>query len=138
MKATLICVGRTREPFLEAEAHYLKLLRRHLSLEVVVARDDQDLVARIPGRAWVVALDEGGRPRSSPEWAKWLEQRRLDGLDLCFLAGGQTGLPAAALAAARERVSFGPQTMAHQLARVVLYEQLFRAGKIAAGERYHC
>lgn len=138
MKATLITVGPTRAPFRDAEAHYLKLLRPRLPLKVVAVRDDEALIRRLPARAWLVALDEHGEPRDSHAWAAWLEKRRMAGLDLCFLIGGQKGLPPAALAAASEKVSFGPQTMAHQLARIVLLEQLFRAAKIAAGERYHC
>lgn len=138
MKVTLLTVGPARDPFREAEAHYLKLLRRHLALEVVAVRDDAALVKRLPQRAWVVALDERGQARDSAAWAAWLEQRRLAALDLCLLIGGQKGLPREALAAANERISFGPQTLAHQLARIVLLEQLFRAAKISAGERYHC
>lgn len=138
MKAILVTVGPARDPFRDAEAHYLKLLRRHLPLEVVAVRDDETLIKRLPERAWLVALDEHGRARDSHEWAAWLDQRRLAAIDICFLIGGQKGLPAAALEAAAERVSFGPQTMAHQLARIVLLEQLFRATKISAGERYHC
>lgn len=138
MKAMLLTVGPARDPFRAAEAHYLKLLRRHLALEVVSVRDDAALVRRLPERGWVVALDEGGRSRDSRAWAEWLSQRRLAALDLCFLVGGQKGLPPEALAVASERVSFGPQTLAHQLARIVLLEQLFRAAKIAAGEKYHC
>jgi 23S rRNA (pseudouridine1915-N3)-methyltransferase len=138
MKATLLTVGPARDPFREAEAHYLKLLRRHLPLEVVAVRDDAALVKRLPERAWIVALDEKGSARDSHAWAAWLDERRLAALDLCFLVGGQKGLPGEALAAAQERISFGPQTLAHQLARIVLLEQLFRATKIAAGEKYHC
>lgn len=139
MKAMLVTVGPARDPFRDAEAHYLKLLRRLLPLEVVAVRDDEALLKRLAGagRARVIALDERGRARDSHAWAEWLEERRLEGRDLCFLIGGPTGLPAAALEAAEERIAFGPQTMAHQLARIVLLEQLFRAGKIAAGEKYH-
>lgn len=139
MKAMLVTVGPARDPFRDAEAHYLKLLRRLLPLEVVAVRDDEALLKRLAGagRARVIALDERGRARDSHAWADWLEERRLEGRDLCFLIGGPTGLPAAALEAAEERIAFGPQTMAHQLARIVLLEQLFRAGKIAAGEKYH-
>jgi 23S rRNA (pseudouridine1915-N3)-methyltransferase len=61
----------------------------------------------------------------------------MDARDLCFLIGGAHGLPPEALQRADERLSLGPQTMAHQLARVVLLEQLFRAAKIVAGEPYH-
>ena len=60
-----------------------------------------------------------------------------DARDLCLLIGGPEGLPEAALEAADERLSLGSQTMAHQLARIVVLEQLFRASKILAGERYH-
>ena len=136
---TLLAVGPARDPFRDAEAHYLKLLRRHLTLEVVAAKDDEALLKRLPERrSWVVALDERGRSRDSRGWATWLEERRLAALDVWFLVGGQKGLPPGALEIASERISFGPQTMAHQLARIVLLEQLFRAAKIAAGEPYHC
>jgi 23S rRNA (pseudouridine1915-N3)-methyltransferase len=73
----------------------------------------------------------------SRAWSSWLSERRIDARDLCFLIGGPEGLSAETLRRADERVSFGPQTMAHQLARVVLLEQLFRATKILAGEPYH-
>ncbi len=92
---------------------------------------------RLPARARVVALDRGGRGMDSLDWSGWLERRRLDARDLCLLIGGPEGLPPPALEAAEERISLGPQTMAHQLARIVLLEQLFRAAKILAGEPYH-
>ena len=130
-------MGRIKPPFSEAEAHYLKLLSRYQPVEVVEARDDDQLVERIPGDAAVVALDRGGRARDSLQWSEWLGERRLEARDLCFLVGGPKGLPGAALDAAGESFSLGPQTMAHQLARVVLLEQLFRAAKILAGEPYH-
>jgi 23S rRNA (pseudouridine1915-N3)-methyltransferase len=84
-----------------------------------------------------VALDRGGRSLSSKAWASWLSERRIDALDLVFMVGGARGLPQEALDLADERLSLGPQTMAHQLTRVVLLEQLFRATKILAGEPYH-
>lgn len=137
MKATLLVVGKVKAPFADADAHYRKLLSRRLPLEVVEARDAEDLVRRLPGRARIVAVDRDGRQMDSHDWSGWLEQRRLDARDLCLLIGGPDGLPEAALEAAEERLSLGPQTMAHQLARIVVLEQLFRASKILAGERYH-
>ena len=74
---------------------------------------------------------------SSRAWSQWLSERRIDARDLCFLIGGPDGLSARTLGLADERLSLGPQTLAHQLARVVLLEQLFRATKILAGEKYH-
>lgn len=139
MKTTLLAVGRVRPPFMEAEAHYRKLLSRYQPIEVVEARNDTDLERRLPSRseAWLVALDRGGKPLDSPAWSSWLEQRRLEARDLCLVIGGPRGLPAAVLDEAHERISLGPPTLAHQLARVVLLEQLFRAAKILAGESYH-
>ena len=105
---------------------------------MIEVRDELNLTGRVPKRAHVVALDRGGRALSSRAWSGWLAERRIDARDLCFLVGGP------ARAAGRRRSTsptsgsrLGPQTMAHQLARVVLLEQLFRATKILAGEPYH-
>jgi 23S rRNA (pseudouridine1915-N3)-methyltransferase len=119
------------------DAHYRKLLSRHQPIEVVEVRDEHRIEERIPKRAHVVALDHGGCAMDSLAWSGWLQERRLAALDLCFLIGGPRGLPAGIVGAADERLSLGPQTIAHDLARLVLLEQLFRAAKILAGEPYH-
>lgn len=137
MKTILLTVGRARGPFAEADSHYRRLLDRYQPVEVVEARDDADLVRRLPAQARLVALDREGRPLDSAQWSRWLAERRLEARDVCLLVGGPDGLPAAALDAVQERISLGAQTMAHQLARVVALEQLFRAAKILAGEPYH-
>jgi 23S rRNA (pseudouridine1915-N3)-methyltransferase len=81
-----------------------------------------------------VLLDAGGRAYSSEDFARWLEERRMAGRDVCFVIGGPDGVQ---LERCDERISFGPMTLPHQLARVVLLEQLYRAHKILAGEPYH-
>ncbi|MFM9044060.1 MAG: 23S rRNA (pseudouridine(1915)-N(3))-methyltransferase RlmH [bacterium] len=137
MKTTLIAVGKARAPFAEADAHYLKLLSRRLPVELIEVRDGESVAARVPERAHVVALDSSGEEMSSEQWADWLDSRKLAAVDLCFLIGGAHGLSTDALDRADQRISLGQQTMAHQLARAVLLEQLFRATKILAGEAYH-
>jgi 23S rRNA (pseudouridine1915-N3)-methyltransferase len=137
LKVLIVAVGKIKEPFAEADGHYRKLLQRHQPVEMIEVRDEVNLAGRVPKRAHVVAMDRGGRSLGSRAWASWLSERRIDALDLCFLIGGPRGLGPDALAIADERLSLGPQTMAHQLARVVLLEQLFRATKILAGEPYH-
>jgi 23S rRNA (pseudouridine1915-N3)-methyltransferase len=137
MKTILIAVGKAKQPFAEADAHYRKLLSRQQPVEVIEVRDELNIEGRIPTRAHVVAMDHGGRALDSMAWSRWLAERRIDALDLCFLIGGPRGLPSEVLGGADERLSLGPQTLAHQLARVVLLEQLFRASKILAGEPYH-
>ena len=130
-------VGKVRPPYDEADAHYRKLLSRYQPLEVVEVKSDRDLERRLPGEAHVVALEREGRAYDSLAFAEWLRERRLAARDLCFVIGGAEGLPRGVSGAAVEKISFGPQTMAHQLARIVLLEQLFRASKIIAGETYH-
>jgi 23S rRNA (pseudouridine1915-N3)-methyltransferase len=137
VRTTLLVVGKVRPPYDDADAHYRRLLSRYQPLEVVEVKSDRDLERRLPSDAHVVALEREGRAHDSLAFAEWLRERRLAARDLCFVIGGAEGLPAAVSGAAAEKLSFGPQTMAHQLARVVLLEQLFRASKILAGETYH-
>jgi 23S rRNA (pseudouridine1915-N3)-methyltransferase len=138
LKTTLLTVGRAQAPFDEADAHYRKLLSRYQPVTVVEARDDADLLRKLPGDGRLVAIDREGKQLDSLAWSRWLEERRLEARDLCLMIGGPAGLPKEALGAAQEQISLGAQTLAHQLARVVVLEQLFRAAKIAAGEPYHC
>jgi 23S rRNA (pseudouridine1915-N3)-methyltransferase len=89
---------------------------------------------RIPDRAFIILLASDGRSMDSLEFSRWLEERRQEGRDLCFVIGGPRGID---LARCDLRLSLGPMTLPHQLARVVLLEQLFRAHKIIAGQPYH-
>lgn len=147
MKAELIAVGKIRPPFTEAEAHYLKLLKPLMPVEVTEAKDDTALLRTVssaratggsrPDPGTIVALEAGGREMTSERWAQWLEERRHEGRRITFLIGGPEGLPSEVSGVADHRLSLGPHTMAHQLARIVLLEQLFRASKILAGQKYH-
>ena len=134
MRYTVLAVGRLRPPFSDDVAHYEKLLRRQARVDIVEVREDEALERRIPERAFVVLLDAGGRQLSSEAFATFLEERRQAGRDVCFVLGGPYGT---ALERHDAALSLGPMTLPHQLARVVLLEQLFRAHKILAGEPYH-
>ena len=134
MNCTVIAVGRLRPPYADDVQHYQKLLARHTRLELVEVREDQTVEGRIPDRAFVVLLDSGGREFDSEAFAGWLEERRQSGRDLCFVVGGPRGLD---LDACDMKLSFGRMTLPHQLARVVLLEQIYRGNKILAGEPYH-
>ena len=137
MKITVLVVGRIRDPFAEAEAHYMKMLRTKQSVEVIEVKDDEALARRLDDSSHVVALDFDGPQMSSEGWASWLDRRRHAGKKITFLIGGPNGLPQPMRKAVDEQVSLGKQTLAHQLARIVLLEQIFRASKILAGENYH-
>jgi 23S rRNA (pseudouridine1915-N3)-methyltransferase len=133
MRIFLIAVGRLRPPYQDDVEHYRKMLAGHAKVELVEVREDDKVAPRIPDRALTVLLAADGETLSSEEFSDWLEERRRDGRDLCFVIGGPRGLELDA----DMRLSLGPMTLPHQLARVVLLEQLYRAHKILAGEPYH-
>jgi 23S rRNA (pseudouridine1915-N3)-methyltransferase len=134
VKYTVVAVGRMRAPFADDLAHYAKMLSGHAKVDVVEVRDGDAVDRRIPARAYRVLLDSRGRAYDSVAFARWLEARRQAGRDVCFVIGGADGVE---LDPCDERLSFGPMTFPHQLARVMLVEQLYRAHKILAGEPYH-
>ena len=134
MRTLVLAVGRLRPPFADDVQHYQKLLARHTRLELIEVREDQSVDGRIPDRAFVCLLASDGQSFDSLKFSQFLEERRQSGRDVCFVVGGPRGIE---LDDADMRLSLGPMTLPHQLARVVLLEQLYRANKIIAGEPYH-
>jgi 23S rRNA (pseudouridine1915-N3)-methyltransferase len=143
VRLIVVCVGKIRPPFVDDVAHYERLLARHARLETIELpesdpeREGEAILRRMPSDAHLCAVDREGRPLSSEELAAFLEERRGGGRDVCFAIGGPFGLSRAVLERAAERISLGAITLPHQLARVVLLEQLFRAHKIVLGQQYH-
>jgi 23S rRNA (pseudouridine1915-N3)-methyltransferase len=133
MRISVIAVGRLRPPYHDDVEHYRKLLARHAKVELVEVREDEKAAPRIPERAYKVLLASDGHAFDSVEFSEWVEERRRNGRDVCFVIGGPKGLELDA----DMRLSLGPMTLPHQLARVVLLEQLYRAHKILAREPYH-
>jgi 23S rRNA (pseudouridine1915-N3)-methyltransferase len=153
-RATIVAVGRLRGWAAEGCDDYLSRHRRYFPVEVVeVAEEDMNrrspeevlaaegerLLKRLPGGAYVIALDrESGRALSSEQLARRLGSLGVSGRShVAFVLGGPLGLSDAVLGRADERLSFGAITLPHALARVVLLEQLYRAVKIERGEKYH-
>lgn len=134
MKIVVVAVGRLRPPFVDDVNHYQKLIARHARVELIEVREDDQLHRRLPERAFVSLLHRDGKALDSIAFSEFLEHRRQSGLDLCFVIGGPFGLE---LDDVDHRLSLGPATLPHQLARVVLLEQLYRGHKILAGEPYH-
>ena len=134
MRTIVLAVGRLRPPFADDVQHYQKLLARHTRLDLIEVREDEKVAGRVPDRAFVCLLASDGESLDSVKLSEFLEARRQSGRDLCFVVGGPRGL---SLDRCDLRLSFGPMTLPHQLARVILLEQLYRAHKILAGEPYH-
>ena len=134
VRIIVLAVGRLRPPFADDVQHYQKLLAGHARVELIELRDEEQLTRRIPDRAWVSLLDREGDTYDSIAFSRFLEDRRQAGRDVCFVIGGPKGLE---LEDVDHRFSLGPLTLPHQLARVVLLEQIYRGHKILAREPYH-
>lgn len=155
MRFTIVAVGKLKERFwTEACAEYLKRLQPYAKTEVRevadvdparaggvdAAREKEGaaVLAALSPSSHVVLLDIGGKARSSVELSQRIDALKLNGAsDLAFVIGGSDGVSDAVRACANETLSFGPITLPHNLARVVLLEQLYRAQKISRGEPYH-
>src|ERR671917_457391 len=153
-RVTVVAVGSLRGWAADGADDYLKRLRRFFPVDVVevpeedlnrrspeevLAAEARKIFKRIPSGAYVVALDrERGEPVSSEKLARRLNSLGISGRShVAFILGGPLGLSPEVLKRADALVSFGPVTLPHALARVVLLEQLYRAAKINRGERYH-
>jgi 23S rRNA (pseudouridine1915-N3)-methyltransferase len=134
MRISVIAVGKLRPPYQDDVEHYRKLLAGRARVEIVEVREDERVPPRIPDRAYTVLLASDGTSMDSVAFSRWLEERRQQGRDVCFVVGGPRGLD---LERCDLRLSLGPMTLPHQLARVVLLEQLYRGHKILAREPYH-
>lgn len=151
MELWLLAVGKLRPAYREACDDYVRRLGRRGRVHEVEVREAaraptravqqvqeaERLRARIPPRAMVVALARDGDAWTSEELARRIGRWETEGRPLAFLVGGSTGLDPGLLREAHARWSLGPLTLPHELARVVVVEQLYRAGTIRRGEPYH-
>lgn len=155
MKFTVIAVGKLKERFwVDACAEYLKRLQPYAKTTVVevadvdpakaggdaaaLEREGAAILKALPDRAHVMLLAIDGKQHSSEALSARIDDLGLSGTgELAFVIGGSCGTSAAVRARADETLSFGPITLPHNLARVVLLEQLYRACKISRNEPYH-
>lgn len=151
MTLLVLAVGRLRAAYREACDDYLRRLGRYARVgeaevreasraPTVEAQREEEagrLRAKIPGGSTVVALAREGSPWTSEELARRMDGWRVAARPLAFVVGGSHGLAPGFLASAAARWSLGPLTLPHELARVVVVEQLYRAFTILRGEPYH-
>lgn len=158
MHLSIACVGRIRDKHLRAVAdEYLKRLSRFGKIEEwevpdlpepeplsnplslkVMAKEGEALLHKIRPGDYVIAMAIGGKSYDSPQFAQHLNALSAQGKErLVFVIGGSLGLSGQVLSRADENFSLSGMTFPHQLCRVILLEQLYRAFKINAHERYH-
>ena len=155
MNITVVCVGKLKEKIgVDACAEYLKRLKPYAQVTVKeipdvdpakaggiagsLEKEGAAILAAIPDRSHVLLLAIKGKQRSSEDFSARIDELALQGKsDLAFVIGGSDGVNDDVRARANETLSFGAITLPHNLARVVLLEQIYRAFKISRGEPYH-
>jgi 23S rRNA (pseudouridine1915-N3)-methyltransferase len=148
----LVAVGRVKERFLQdGIAEYTKRLRPYARIEVIEvddepcdgdehnakAKEGEKILKRVTAGDLVIALDRMGEMLSSPDLANAVRDWEMAGHKVVFVIGGSTGLSEEVLKRADRKLSFSKLTFPHQLFRLMLVEQIYRAFKIARGEKYH-
>lgn len=152
MRFTIVAVGRVRAAGIAgAVAEYERRAARYWPLRVVevkeggggsrspddVRRREGESLLECAGDALLICCDERGSRMSSTEFAAVMQRWREDGRHVAFLIGGSHGLAPAVIQRASSRIALAPWTLPHEMARLVLAEQLYRAGTIIRGEPYH-
>ncbi|HZK79099.1 MAG TPA: 23S rRNA (pseudouridine(1915)-N(3))-methyltransferase RlmH [Gemmatimonadaceae bacterium] len=152
MRLTVAAVGKPRNAAIAAAIHdYETRAARYWPLDVHEVREERasgtnsqivrdregERLAERVGSARLVACDSSGKSYSSEQFAKWLQAEREKDRDTAFVIGGAFGLSESILGRAAMKISLAPWTLPHELARLVLAEQLYRAGSIIRGEPYH-
>ena len=153
----IICVGKLKETYLkEAILEYSKRLSKYIKLDILELPDEKipdkinnsimDLVKskecnnilnHLKKDSYIIALDLKGKQFSSEEFSKNLEEISMENSHITFIIGGSLGLTDELLNKCNQKICFSKMTFPHQLIRVFLLEQIFRAFKISNGETYH-
>jgi 23S rRNA (pseudouridine1915-N3)-methyltransferase len=142
MKIKVAWIGKTKEPAIQTLTDdYLKRIARYASIESLVIKDERALLAHLHPRGRenhkLILLDSRGKQYSSEELAELLDREQLNAVPLLFAVGGSDGFSPELSRLAALTLSLGRITLPHELARVVLLEQLYRAFTILKNHPYH-
>ena len=145
MRIKIAWIGKTKEAAIAAlTEEYLKRISRYVQVEGITVRDEDDLLAKFGAAAkagaksTLVLMDSRGKEFSSEQFAKFLgDYQDRNPLPLVFAVGGADGFSDTVRGAAQHVISLGKMTLAHELARVVLLEQIYRGFTILKGHPYH-
>lgn len=145
----IVCVGKLKENFWkEAEQEYLKRLSRFCNLKIIEIEESsqiqiekaleiegKDILSQIKGKTYLLAIK--GKELSSEDFAKEIENSKLESSQLTFVIGSSNGVSQEVQKKLPNKISFGKVTYPHNLARVILLEQIYRAFMINTGAKYH-
>ena len=153
----VLCIGKIKEDFFKnAISEYSKRLSKYCKLNIIELPDEKlpeklnpslisiikekecdNIIKHLPKNTYVISLDLSGKEFSSEDFSKKIQNYSLESSSITFIIGGTLGLTDNVLNLSSEQICFSKMTFPHQLIRVFLLEQLFRAFKIINGENYH-
>ena len=148
MQINIVCIGKLKEKFLQEGCdEYLKRLKPYAQVSVVELKEDgrddvenegKSILEKIEGKDYVISLDLKGEMLSSEKISQKIDELALKGIsNLTFVIGGSNGLSKVVLQRSNHRLCFSKMTFTHQMIRMILLEQIYRAFKISRGEPYH-
>ena len=158
MNVKIIAVGKIKEKYIvEGIKEYSKRLSRYCNLEIIEVEDEKapenlskkemdlikekeggKIISRIPSNSHIISLAIDGKKLSSEELSEKVETLMIDGInDITFIIGGSLGLSDEVINKSNFKLSFSKMTFPHQLMRMILLEQVYRAFRIMRGEPYH-
>ena len=138
MRYRLVAVGRMKNPALRAVCdEYIDRLRHYTKVEEREVKEEARVLGAVPEGTRLVALTRRGEEWTSEQLAEWIGRWEMEGRDVTLAIGGSETLPDEVLRKAERLWSLSRLTLPHELARVVVYEQLYRAHTIRRGEPYH-
>ncbi len=157
LQIKIVTAGKLKEPYFQAaQSEYLKRLKPYLKLEIkevpdlpcpdnyspaqeeqVLQREGEAITRQLTAGEYLIALDRKGQQQSSVKFAELIKEKEANGVPITLVIGGSLGLADELLKKADLKLSFSEFTFPHQLFRVILLEQIYRACKINRGEKYH-
>lgn len=158
MKIQVICVGKLKEKYLiQGIAEYAKRMQAYASysfievadekapenlseaeMKIVKEKEGERILSKVPSQSFVYVLAIEGKERTSEEFSKEIETKMIEGKSqLVFVIGGSLGLSEAVMKRSDAQISFGKMTYPHQLMRLIMSEQIYRAFRIMRNEPYH-
>ena len=158
MRFYVICIGKLKDAYLrDGVAEFVKRMRPYGGITItelneskigdkpsdadrkqVVVEEGERLLKSVPKNAYTVLLDVYGKTMSSEELAKTIAKLEVDGIsDMAFIVGGAFGVSDELRKSVNYKLSFSPMTFTHQMVRLLLVEQIYRASKINRNEPYH-
>ncbi|MBU0650367.1 23S rRNA (pseudouridine(1915)-N(3))-methyltransferase RlmH [bacterium] len=147
MKITIFAIGKTHSDYTNLIDDYLKRISKNVNIDLICLKEygdepkkeEAEIISKIKDKKFVVVLDKSGKEYSSEQFSSFIQSKIEDRMlnEICFVIGGSQGFSAEFLNSVSTVMSLSIMTFTHQMVRIILLEQIYRAFEIIKGSRYH-